>query len=434
MHDGISIDRVIPGSLAAECDLEPGDVLLAINGQPLRDIIDYEYLSGDDDLLLEVLKSNGEVWEVEIEREEGESLGLTFSAPLPRHCSNACVFCFVDQLPSGLRPSLYVKDEDYRLSFLYGNFVTLTSLTPEDRARIKEQHLSPLYISVHATDPVVRSAMLGHPDGGELMAIMRDFAAAGITMHTQVVLCPGLNDGQILEQTVVDLVALAPRVASLAIVPVGLTEHRCQLPHLNPVSRRYAKDFLAKWLPRSRSLAHVLGAPFLFFADEFFLRCNEPFPPLAAYGEFPQLENGVGMMPQFLDEAGEVLSRAKPLGEFTVSVVTGVSAFPQVDEFLCALGEKTGIRFQVIAPHNTLFGHSVTVTGLTSGRDLLESLQGRDLGVVVAIPDVMLKDDEDVFIDSLTLQEVGGVLNKDMLVFSSTPSGFYAALVEYLGR
>ncbi len=432
MKYGISIERVTPGSLAAGCELESGDFLLSINGQPLRDIIDYEYLAGDDQLLLEVLKSNGEVWEVDVEREEGEPLGLSFAAPVPRNCSNTCVFCFVDQLPPGLRSSLYVKDEDYRLSFLCGNFITLTSLSRYDRARIKEQHLSPLYISVHATDPMVRSSLLGHPAGGDIMARLREFAAAGITMHTQVVLCPGINDGMIFERTVADLATLAPRVASLAVVPVGLTVHRNHLPDLTPVTGHYAKDFLSEWLPRSHSLVKQLGAPFLTFADEFFLRANEPFLPLSAYGDLPQLENGVGMVPQFLEDAREVLSRARPVGGYTVSVVTGVSAFPLVKVFLDGLMEKTGMVFQLFAPQNHLFGRSVTVTGLLAGRDLIDCLRERELGSVVAIPDVMLKDDEDLFIDSLTLREAAEALGREILVFPATPSGFFDTVVEYL--
>jgi putative radical SAM enzyme (TIGR03279 family) len=428
MSQGITIENIAPGSLVAEFELEPGDVLLAVNGEPIRDIIDYGFYTSDDELLLEIEKKDGAIWELEIVREEGEPLGLVFAVPVPKQCENACQFCFVDQLPQGLRPSLYVKDEDYRLSFLYGNFVTLTSLQPVELARIKEQRLSPLYISVHATDPEVRAVLLGNTAGPKILDILRELAAAGITMHTQVVLCPGINDGACLERTVRELAALYPWVASLAIVPVGLTCHRQRLPVLGPVTNGYAVAFLETWLPRTGALAEELGEPFLFLADEFFLRANVPFPSLADYGDLPQLENGVGLLPQFLAEAKDVLEQAEPLRQTVVTVVTGVSANYHVRGFLDKLSQKTGVVFHIVAPENTLFGRSVTVAGLVAARDVMASLRGLDLGEIVAIPDVMLKDDEDLFIDSVSLQEVRAALGKDLLVFAPSPAAFYGAL------
>ena len=427
---GLLIDRVVPGSVAAELEIEGGDRLLAVNGNRLRDIIDYHFFSADDELTLEVLKADGEVWEVEVELDEGESLGLIFPAPEPARCGNKCVFCFVHQLPKGLRAPLYVKDEDYRLSFLYGNYVTLANIGRDELARIKEQRLSPLYLSVHATDPKLREKLLGKFGILPILDIMQELAAARITMHAQVVLCPGLNDGEAFEQTVSDLAALYPWVASLAVVPLGLTRHRQGLPLLEPVTVAYAAEFLAAWQPRCLTLSRQLGEPFLFLADEFYIKAGLPFPPLAEYGDLPQIENGVGMIPLFLAEADEVLVQAKPLGQATVTVVSGESPYDYLAGFLVKLAEKTGITLQLVAVKNRLFGESVTVTGLVCGRDIIAALPTSDLGDLVLIPDVMLKEGEGVFLDDLTLDALAEAIGREVVVVESTPKGIYSALVR----
>jgi putative radical SAM enzyme (TIGR03279 family) len=434
MKQGILIERVEPGSVAMEMEIEPGDRLLSINAHKIRDIIDYGFFSADDELLLEIEKQGGEVWEVEVEREEGESLGLRFTAPKPSRCSNACLFCFVDQLPKGLRRSLYVKDEDYRLSFLYGNFVTLSSLSRGALRRIRDQRLSPLYVSVHATDPRLRGELLGNRECPPILDLLSELAAAGITMHTQVVLCPGLNDGMQLERTVSDLAVLFPRVASLAIVPVGLTCYRDSLAKLQPVTREYAADFITRWQPRAHALASRLGTPFLFFADEFYLKADVPFPSLEEYGDLPQVENGVGMAPLFLADAADVLARAEPLIAAEVTIVTGRSALRIVDAFLRMLSERTGVSFRTAAIENSLFGDNVTVTGLVPGRAVHEEMRGREPGDLLLIPDVMLKEDEGLFIDGMTPQDLQEDLGRDVAVFRSTPSGLYEILQERLGR
>jgi putative radical SAM enzyme (TIGR03279 family) len=434
MKKGILIECVEPGSIAMEMEIEPGDLLLSINGHRVRDLIDYGFYSDDDELLLEIEKPVGEVWEVEIEREEGESLGLRFAAPKPSRCANACLFCFVDQLPTGLRRSLYVKDEDYRLSFLYGNFVTLSSLSRGALRRIREQRLSPLYVSVHATDPHVRGELLGNRDCPPILKLLRELADAGITMHTQVVLCPGLNDGMYLESTVRDLAELFPRVASLAVVPVGLTRYRTALAKLQPVTRDYAADFIAQWQPRARGLASRLGTPFLFLGDEFYLKADVPFPSLEEYGDLPQLENGVGMVPLFLADAAEVFARAEPLTPAEVTVITGKSAFRTVDDFLRMLSERTGVFFRTVAIENSLFGDSVTVAGLVPGKAVLEGLRGREADGLLLIPDVMLREDDGLFIDNMTTEDLQRDLGRDVAVFSATPSGLYEVLRQKLGR
>lgn len=430
MESGIMIEKVEPGSIAEELEIAPGDRLLAINGNPIRDIIDFGYYSGDEELLLEIEKADGDIWEIELMREEGESLGLLFEAPKPFSCSNSCLFCFVDQLPKGLRRPLYVKDEDYRLSFLYGNFVTLSSLGREEVRRICEQRLSPLYISVHATEPDLRAKLLGNSECPPVLDLLTALASSGIVMHTQVVLCPGLNDGSHLERTVRDLAALYPQIASLAVVPLGLTRFRESLPKLHPITRDYASEFLAAWQPFARELATKLGAPFLFFADEFYLKAEQSFPPLSEYGDLPQIENGVGMIPLFLDEAEEVLGSAEPLMEKVVAVVTGESPYPYLEEFLRRLAEKTRVIFRVVPVKNSLFGDSVTVTGLVPGKGILEMVRGGQFEAVdvVLIPDVMLKEGEGVFIDEVSLEELREALGIPVEVCEATPSGIYDSL------
>lgn len=432
---GITIVAVEPESIAAELELAPGDRLLAINGHPVRDIIDFGYFSGDEELLLELEKGAGDIWEIELFLEEGESLGVQFETPVPHSCGNACQFCFVDQLPKGLRRSLYVKDEDYRLSFLYGNFVTLSTLRREEVSRICEQRLSPLYVSVHATEPDVRARLLGNSSCPPVLELLTELASSGIRMHTQVVLCPGLNDGSHLERTVRDLAALFPQVASLAVVPLGLTRHRHSLPKLEPVTREYAAEFLEQWQVRAAALAQELGAPFLFFADEFYLKAEKPFPPLADYGDLPQVENGVGMIPLFLDEAGDVLDRAEAMKVGLVAVVTGESPYPYLADFLRGLSQRTGVAFRLVPVKNSLFGDTVTVTGLVPGSDILAV--GRAGGfadaAAVVIPDVMLKEGEGVFIDNVTLGDLRDVLKMQIVVCEATPSGFYDALQRCLG-
>lgn len=428
---GLVIEGVVPGSIAHELGIAAGDRLLGVNGHRLRDIIDYSYhSSADDELLLEVLRSDQELWEFEIQREAGEPLGLIFAPPQPARCRNNCVFCFVHQLPRGLRRPLYVKDEDYRLSFLNGNYVTLANLRPAELKRIVEQRLSPLYISVHSTNPALRERLLGRDNIPPILEQLQTLAASRITLHTQVVLCPGLNDGAELERTVSDLAGLFPCVHSLAVVPLGLTRHRQGLPQLRGVDGEYAREFVATWEPVARALGKRLGQPFLFLADEFYLKAGLPFPPLGSYGDLPQLENGVGMVPLFLRDAARTLARARRLGSFRVTVVTGVSAFGFVGDFLEKLGEKSGLEIRLLAVENRLFGESVTVSGLVAGSDIIASLEGREIGAALLLPEVMLKEGEGIFLDDLTLEELGRRLDCRVVPFEATPQGCYRTLRE----
>ncbi len=426
---GLLIETVLPGSPAERAGLMPGEHLLAIDGQRLRDLIDYTWLASDDEAELTVRDRSGTQRNVWLEPEPGEPLGLTFAPPEPKRCGNNCLFCFVHQLPKGLRRPLYVKDEDYRLSFLQGTYVTLTNLKGTELRRIIAQRLSPLYISVHATEPLLREQLLGRSGIPPILEQLTRLAEARIQMHTQVVLCPGLNDGPHLEQTVSDLAALYPAVQSLAVVPVGLTSHRQRLPQLTPMDRAYAADFLDQWLPRMRALNKRLGEPFLQLADEFFLKAGRPFPALKEYGDLPQWENGVGMVPWFQHQAGRVIKRARPLARpLTATVVTGCSAIGFVSEFLREVASRTGAVLNAIAIPNRLFGERVTVTGLVAGRDIVATLQGQTLGELVLVPEVMLKEGEGRFLDDLTTQELSQALQLPVVNFEGTPAGLYKAL------
>jgi putative radical SAM enzyme (TIGR03279 family) len=432
---GLVIKSIAPGSAAERAGLLPGERLLAIDGQRLRDLIDYSWLVSHEEAELTVADQDGQQRFVWLEPEPGEPLGLSFAPPEPKRCGNNCVFCFVHQLPKGLRRPLYVKDEDYRLSFLQGTYVTLTNLKESELRRIIRLRLSPLYISVHATDPVVRERLLGKSNIPPILEQLTRLAAGRIQMHTQVVLCPGLNDAETLERTVSDLAALYPAVQSLAVVPVGLTSHRQRLPQLTAVDSGYAAAFLNAWLPRMRALNKRLRTPFLQLADELFLKAGHPFPPLKEYGDLPQWENGVGMVPWFQHQAAAVIKRAKPLPRpLRATLVTGRSAAGFVSDFVAVLAEKTGAELAVHAIPNRLFGESVTVTGLISGSDIITALTGQQLGELVLLPGVMLKEGEGCFLDNMTPADVSQALGCPVVSFDGTPSGLSTTLRRYAAR
>lgn len=428
-EEGLLIEAVMAGSVAAELEIAAGDRLLLINGCPVRDIIDYNFLASDDELLFLLKKENGDLWELEFDRPD-EGIGLSFQPPLPASCGNNCVFCFVHQLPRGLRKPLYVKDEDYRLSFLYGNYVTLSNILPGELERIKEQRLSPLYISVHVTDNALREKLLGRRQLVPVMETIRTLADSGIIMHAQVVLCPGLNDGAALEKTVADLAALYPVVASLAIVPLGLTRHRQGLPVLAPVTEQYAAGFIDQWLPRQAELSRRLQGNFLHLADEFFIKGGRSFPALDSYGDFPQLENGVGMIPLFLEESAAVLESAAPLSLPDVTVVCGVSPADYIAAFIDKLSTATSAGIRLVPVKNSFFGYEVTVTGLVTGADIVASLEDIEKGSLLLIPDVMLKEGEGLFLDEMSLADIAGKLGCQIAVFDSSAAGFYQKLLE----
>ncbi len=426
---GLLIETVAEGSPADRAGLLPGDRLLSISGKSLRDIIDYIWLTVDETAKLEFIRPDGTFSTAELLPEPGENTGLTFFPQKPQRCHNNCIFCFIDQLPKGLRQSLYIKDEDYRLSFLQGTYVTLSSLKESELKRIINQRLSPLYISVHAVNPVLREKLLGRKGIPPILEQLKILADNRIYMHTQVVLCPGLNDGTALEETVDQLSFLYPSVRSLAIVPLGLTRHREHLPKLKDMDSSYARNFLEQWYPRMQRTNKKLGEAFLQIADEFFLKASYPFPKLKEYGDLPQWENGVGMVPWFHKDAAAVLKRARLLpAKVNATVVTGESAAALADDFLKALSIKTACNLSVSAIPNRLFGNSVTVSGLVCGTDIIHRLKDKGAEGVLLIPEVMLKEGEGCFLDGLTPLEVGNTLGIQAVTFEASPTGLYNTL------
>jgi len=423
----LEIVEVDSGSIASELELEPGDSVLSINGKIVRDILDFKLYEAEEELLLEVQKKDGELWDLELEKDAFDTLGLHFEHPEPTQCSNNCIFCFVHQLPGGMRPSLYVKDEDYRFSYLYGSYVTLTNIGEEDFRRIVSQRLSPLYVSVHATEEQLRTNLLGR-QGPPILDLLKELTAEGIQIHAQVVVCPGYNDGPNLERTVEDLYALYPGVLSLAVVPVGLTGYRQRLPDLRPPTKEEAKAVIATLHQFQTRFHNEQGSRFVFAADEFYLKAEVDFPPLENYEELWQMENGVGLIPSFRAESQEVLQEAGPLRAPAVSTITGKLASKDLGSFISRLSQKTGVPIYLHTLRNDFFGGYVSVTGLLTGRDVIKQLEGKYLGGALLLPDVVLKEGEDIFLDDVTLKDLEEDLGVPVHKISSTPWGLLEGL------
>jgi len=417
---GLRIFRVEPGSIAGELELEPGDRIIKINGEPIRDFIDFRFQEAGEYLNVTVKKQNGDYWELDIEKDHDERLGIDFGRHgFGRiiHCSNKCLFCFVDQMPPTMRKTLYVKDDDYRLSFWNGNFITLTNLGNSELQRIARQRLSPLYISVHTTNTELRERMLGNKRAGLVMEQLKYLAAAGIEMHTQVVLCPGLNDGKELARTAEDLASLWPAVKSMAVVPVGLTRFRQNCYPLRVFSHDEAAK-LVQWvgLKQDEYLSR-LGNPFIFASDEFYLLSGEQIPPAQRYAGFPQMENGVGLVRLFTDEWEKVKSRLpKEVPSLKVTLATGVLGEKILKPVAARLNAVKGLDVSIKVIKNRFFGEQITVAGLITGRDLITQLEQGKIGDLLVLPAVMLKKDEAVFLDDLTLNDLARHLKTPVVV------------------
>lgn len=407
----VLIEEVLPGSIADEVGIETGDLLLLINGQKPRDLIDYRFICSDDELELEIQKKDGEVWVCEIEKDFDEDLGIRFLEDTfdgIRSCANRCIFCFIDQMPPGMRNSLYVKDDDYRLSFLHGNFVTLTNLTRLDLDRILRMRLSPLYISVHTTNPILREEMLGNRKAGEIYKQLTELAEAGIQMQTQIVLCPGVNDGPELDKTIQDLALLWPSVKSIAIVPVGLTGYRENLKPLRKFTGVEAEGLVNTIHDYQKRFIEKFGSPLVYLADEFYVLAGAEFPDSKYYGDFPQLENGVGLARLFYDSFNREQNElpAKLPTEKNIAIITGISGEAVLNPVVSRLNQIKDLYVELIAVKNTYFGGHVTVTGLLTGKDIIETLKNNKEFDEILLPSVMCKRDEPVFLDGITPKQL----------------------------
>lgn len=422
----IAIERIEPGSFAAEAGLCTDDQLVTINGKPVNDLLDYYRALEAEHLVIEVFRA-GEILVVECEKFEDEEIGIAVAHPDPQQCENQCLFCFVHQLPKGMRRSLYIKDEDYRFSYLYGSFITLTNVSESDLQRITSEKLSPLYISVHATDPQVRNHLLGCQVPA-IVPLLERLAKAQITMHCQIVLCPGINDEAVLQQTIVELAALYPQVASIAVVPVGLTRFRQRLPELHVPNQAEAVRCLAQINEFQRQFLNAFGTRLLFAADEMYQLAKVALPDLDEYEDLPQLENGVGLVAQFCAEAEEVLLEADPLDLPAAVVVTGASFSLPMQEITERLGLRTGVDIEVVAIGNDFFGAGVTVAGLVTGTDLVNQLRDIIGGRPLLVPDVMLKSGEERFLDNMHIDEVRSVLGVRVIVVDASAWGLLEGL------
>ena len=412
----IPIKEVQKGSIAEEMEIEAGDYLLSVNQTEIKDILDYKFQIFDEEITIEIEKANGEEWELDIEKEENEDLGLVFEEELidkPRNCANKCIFCFMDQLPPNVRETLVFKDDDFRLSFISGNYVTLTNSGYRDLERIVKYHLSPINISVHATNPEVRSMMLQNKNAGKIMEYIEYLTSHGITVNAQIVLCPEINDGAILDQTIQDLSKFFPMISCIAIVPVGLTKYRENLYPLKIFDEQGAKQVVKQVENWQKSFLKKYQSRIVFLSDEFYIKAKKPIPPFEAYEDFGQLEDGIGLMAYFTREFEEELSKIKSKTiHRTISIATGKITYAFMREKADILEEKfPGLKIHVYAIENTFFGPDIVVTGLITGGDLIKSLKGKELGEYLLLDGKILKEDEDIFLDDIPKREVEKALN-----------------------
>jgi putative radical SAM enzyme (TIGR03279 family) len=414
---GVEICEVTPKSLGDEMDLESGDRIIKVNGRVVRDYLDFRFqTAGETELVLEVRKKSGEDWEVELERAEGEDFGLAFEQIVPRQCANECIFCFCNGNPADARPSLFVKDEDVRLSFLYGNYTTLTSISKDEMRRVIEQRLSPQYVSVHATDLEVRAYMLGVDKArADISTKLRRLLDAGIEVHAQVVLCPGINDKEVLERTILDLAAEYPRITSVAIVPLGLTRYNADA-RLTRVTPEFCRDVIDQVTLIQKQLHAKLGANFALLGDEIYLRAGRRIPGRSHYGDYPQIEDGVGMVRSFANEFGKLVRQLERESWTNVSqrpgtIFTGTLFAPELKKMIDKLNKRFGARLRVEPLENSYFGGDVSVAGLLTGADLLQARE-RVTGEFVLIPRQMLKSDEAVMLDGMTIAEVSRLMGQ----------------------
>ncbi|MEW6206947.1 MAG: DUF512 domain-containing protein [Acidobacteriota bacterium] len=429
---GVRVTAVDAAGLGCEIGLEAGDRIMKINGREARDFIDFQFYTGSEDRVsLDVIKKTGEALQIEVEVGEGEIWGLDFEYFSPRQCANDCIFCFCNQNPVGSRDSLFFKDEDTRLSFLHGNYTTMSSISKMEMDRIIEQRLSPQYVSVHATDPEVRRRLLGRKRADDVMAKMRYLADHHIDLHAQIVLCPGINDGEVLKRTINDLSSLHPQLSSAAVVPVVFTRLHNYHHLLTAVTDQYARDLISEMRPLQREFRRRLGSTFVFLADEFYLRAGLRVPGREYYGDYPQIEDGVGMVRRFITESKQAMARDLALslgirrGSLHGTVATGRLFYPILSKYVSELNERMGTRLKIVAVENRFFGEEVTVAGLIGGRDFLSSKDEME-GDFLIVPEQACLKGGNIFLDDLSLED----LERELGMPVSHGGGSLLSLIE----
>ncbi len=429
------VSSVVPGSIAAEMGIEKGDVLLSVNGQSPEDVFDYRYLMNEEEVSVLIRKPDGEEWELEIEKEYEDDLGMEFENGLMddyRSCRNKCIFCFIDQLPKGMRKTLYFKDDDSRLSFLQGNYLTLTNMKEQDLNRIIYYRLSPINISFQTTNPKLRCRMLNNRFAGDIMQKVQRLKEAGIVMNGQIVLCKGVNDGEELERSIRDLTILLPELQSVSVVPVGLTRHREGLYPLAPFTKEDAHEVLEVIRRWQRRLYEERGVHFIHAGDEWYILAGESLPEETTYDGYLQLENGVGMVRLLEEEVAETLLHL-PGDERSrsVTIATGELAASFLQRHADRVRERyPNVRVQVLPVKNKFFGEQITVAGLLTGQDLIEQLKGRDLGERLLLTSHMLKSGEPVFLDDRTVEEVENALQTKVFIVESSGNDLIKGMIE----
>ncbi len=438
---GHLIKQVEAGSIAEEMGIEAGDRLLKINGEAVEDVFDYQYMIEEEYVEVLIAKASGEEWLLEIDKEYEEDLGVEFENGLMdeyRSCTNKCIFCFIDQMPEGMRETLYFKDDDSRLSFLQGNYVTLTNMSEHDVERIIKYHLSPINISFQTTNPELRCRMLHNRFAGEALKKAERFFEAGIEMNGQIVLCKGFNDGEELERSISDLTRYLPHLKSVSVVPVGLSRYREGLEPLEPFTREDARKVLARIHRWQEKLYPQWGLHFVHASDEWYILAGEELPDEENYDGYLQLENGVGMLRLMLEEFEEAFAGLSEPGKTeeriltgSYSCVTGLIAAPYIQRMAGRIMERfPGIHIHVYPIRNDFFGERITVTGLLTGQDILAQLEGKELGEILYLPENVLRSGERVLLDDVTVEEIAGALQVQTDIVKSSGYDFVDAFVR----
>lgn len=426
------IEGVAPGSIFEELEIEKGDTLLTINGMPVADIMDYRYLQADEQLMIEIEKPSGEIWELDVEKDFEEDLGLVFDENMleTRTCKNNCVFCFIDQMPPGMRETLYVKDDDERLSFLLGNYVTLTNLTEAEMERIVRYRIMPINISVHTTNPELRCAMLHNRFAGSIVESLRYFADNGIGMNGQIVLCPGYNDGDELSRTLNDLMGFYPQMASVSVVPVGLSKYREGLAKLDKFDAEGARETLSIIGGIQAQMRSQYGTNFVYASDEFFLLAGEALPDSSYYDGFPQIENGVGMMTDFKEGLDAALSEARAVRGNGVSQKVGIITGRLAADFMRDCAQKAsavcGAELSVYPVTNDFFGEDITVSGLITGADIIRQVPPGAARYL--IPENMVRSHTHDLLDDVTTEDIEKALQAEVRIVPVDGAAFLEAM------